>query len=65
MRNHLDDAALPARARNLPMFNGALLAAQSGGSVTADDVLWRRTKCGLPMDIEQRAAVAAYVGQRR
>jgi len=34
-------------------------------AVTADDVLWRRTKCGLPMDIEQRAAVAAYVGQRR
>jgi len=31
---------------------------------TADDVLWRRTKCGLPMDDAQRAAVAAYVAQR-
>jgi glycerol-3-phosphate dehydrogenase len=31
---------------------------------TADDVLWRRTKCGLPMDDAHRAAVAAYVAQR-
>ncbi len=32
---------------------------------TADDVLWRRTKCGLPMTATQRAAVAAYlVGKR-
>ncbi|HQR10298.1 MAG TPA: glycerol-3-phosphate dehydrogenase [Casimicrobiaceae bacterium] len=28
---------------------------------TADDVLWRRTKCGLPMSLAQRDAVAAYV----
>jgi glycerol-3-phosphate dehydrogenase len=27
---------------------------------TADDVLWRRTKCGLPMTPVQREAVAAY-----
>jgi glycerol-3-phosphate dehydrogenase len=27
---------------------------------SADDVLWRRTKCGLPMTIAQRDAVAAY-----
>ena len=27
---------------------------------TADDVLWRRTKCGLPMTPLQREAVAAY-----
>ncbi len=33
-------------------------------ATTADDVLWRRTKCGLPMTAAQRAAVAAYVGQR-
>jgi D-erythritol 1-phosphate dehydrogenase len=26
----------------------------------ADDVLWRRTKCGLPMTAAQRDAVAAY-----
>ena len=26
----------------------------------ADDILWRRTKCGLHMSLEQRAAVAAY-----
>ena len=28
---------------------------------TADDVLWRRTKCGLPMTAEQRQRVAAYL----
>jgi glycerol-3-phosphate dehydrogenase len=28
---------------------------------TADDVLWRRTKCGLPMTAEQRERVAAYL----
>ncbi len=33
-------------------------------AVTADDVLWRRTKCGLPMTGEQRAAVAAYMAKR-
>jgi glycerol-3-phosphate dehydrogenase len=27
---------------------------------SADDVLWRRTKAGLPMTPEQRAAVAQY-----
>ena len=27
---------------------------------SADDVLWRRTKCGLPMTAAQRDAVAAY-----
>jgi glycerol-3-phosphate dehydrogenase len=27
----------------------------------ADDVLWRRTKCGLPMTPAQRARVAAYM----
>ncbi len=34
-------------------------------AVTADDVLWRRTKCGLPMSAGQRAAVAAYIAARR
>ena len=29
---------------------------------TADDVLWRRTKCGLAMSAADRARVAAYVG---
>lgn len=33
-------------------------------ATTADDVLWRRTKCGLPMSDAQRAAVAAYLAQR-
>ncbi len=32
---------------------------------TADDVLWRRTKCGLPMTPAQRAAVAAYLAGTR
>ncbi len=31
-------------------------------AVTADDVLWRRTKCGLGMDEAQRAALAAHLG---
>ncbi len=31
---------------------------------TADDVLWRRTKCGLPMTAAQRAAVADYLARR-
>jgi glycerol-3-phosphate dehydrogenase len=34
-------------------------------AMTADDVLWRRTKCGLPMTAQQRAAVADYVAGRR
>jgi glycerol-3-phosphate dehydrogenase len=29
---------------------------------TAEDVLWRRTKCGLPMTELQRQRVAAYLG---
>ncbi len=29
----------------------------------ADDVLWRRTKCGLPMTAAQRNAVAEYLGK--
>ena len=31
---------------------------------TADDVLWRRSKCGLPMTPAQRERVAAYVSSR-
>ena len=33
-------------------------------AVTADDILWRRTKCGLPMTEAQRAAVADYLARR-
>ncbi len=29
---------------------------------TAEDVLWRRTKCGLPMSARQRERVAAHIG---
>jgi glycerol-3-phosphate dehydrogenase len=29
---------------------------------SAEDVLWRRTKCGLPMSAAQRARVAAHLG---
>jgi len=29
-----------------------------------DDVLWRRTKCGLPMSASQRTRVGAYVRSR-
>jgi glycerol-3-phosphate dehydrogenase len=31
----------------------------------ADDVLWRRTKCGLHMTAEQRAAAADYIARMR
>jgi D-erythritol 1-phosphate dehydrogenase len=31
-------------------------------AVTAEDVLWRRTKCGLPMTPRQRKAVAERMG---
>jgi glycerol-3-phosphate dehydrogenase len=31
---------------------------------TAEDILWRRTKCGLHLSAEQRAAVADYVSAR-
>ena len=34
-------------------------------AVTAEDILWRRTKCGLHMDEAQRAAVAAYLASRK
>jgi D-erythritol 1-phosphate dehydrogenase len=29
---------------------------------TSEDILWRRTKCGLPMTLEQRERVADFVG---
>ncbi len=32
---------------------------------TAEDILYRRTKCGLHMDAAQRAAVEAYLASRR
>lgn len=32
---------------------------------SADDVLWRRTKCGLRLNPEQRTAVAEYIQKRR
>ncbi|MFO1302493.1 MAG: glycerol-3-phosphate dehydrogenase [Burkholderiales bacterium] len=34
---------------------------QEEWAVTAEDVLWRRTKCGLPMTQAQRDAVAGYL----
>jgi glycerol-3-phosphate dehydrogenase len=33
-------------------------------AVTADDVLWRRTKAGLQLDPGQREAVSRYLAQR-
>jgi glycerol-3-phosphate dehydrogenase len=32
-------------------------------AVSADDILWRRTKCGLPMTAAQREHVAAHVAR--
>jgi glycerol-3-phosphate dehydrogenase len=31
---------------------------------TADDILWRRTKCGLHMTEAERASVATYLRNR-
>jgi glycerol-3-phosphate dehydrogenase len=33
-------------------------------AVEADDVLWRRTKCGLHLTAEERSAVAGYLRTR-
>jgi glycerol-3-phosphate dehydrogenase len=32
-------------------------------AASADDILWRRTKCGLPMTAAQRERVASHVGR--
>jgi glycerol-3-phosphate dehydrogenase len=32
---------------------------------TADDILWRRTKCGLHMDSSQRSGLDAYLASRK
>jgi glycerol-3-phosphate dehydrogenase len=51
-------------------FGGTLYAAEIDYLVaqewarTADDVLWRRTKCGLHLDAGQRDAVAAYLREQ-
>ena len=48
-------------------FGGTLYArevdylVQHEWALTADDILWRRTKCGLHMDVTARAGVAAYL----
>jgi glycerol-3-phosphate dehydrogenase len=63
----LGDAAVPA---DLGQDFGAELTAREIDYLvaeewarTADDVLWRRTKCGLPMTAVQREAVAAYLAR--
>jgi glycerol-3-phosphate dehydrogenase len=51
-------------------FGDALYAAEVDYLVaqewarTAEDVLWRRTKCGLHLDPQQRDAVAAYLREQ-
>jgi len=51
-------------------FGGTLYAAEVDYLVavewarTADDVLWRRTKCGLDLSQEQRDAVGAYLREQ-
>ena len=34
-------------------------------AAAADDILWRRSKCGLHMNAAQKQAVAAYLAERR
>ena len=31
---------------------------------SAEDVLWRRTKCGLQLDLSQRERLAAYLREQ-
>ena len=31
-------------------------------AIASEDILWRRTKCGLSMDSRERERVAAFVG---
>jgi glycerol-3-phosphate dehydrogenase len=51
-------------------FGGGLMAREidflmgEEWALNADDVLWRRTKCGLPMTPAQRSAVANYCARR-
>jgi glycerol-3-phosphate dehydrogenase len=33
-------------------------------AASADDILWRRTKCGLHLSAEQRAGVAVYLREQ-
>ena len=65
-------SAMRSRPRDLGVDFGADLTAREVDYLvreewarTADDVLWRRTKCGLPMTQAQRDAVAAYLGASR
>ena len=37
------------------------ISSRRNGRIEADDVLWRRTKCGLHMSAAERARVAAYL----
>ncbi|TMH69281.1 MAG: glycerol-3-phosphate dehydrogenase [Betaproteobacteria bacterium] len=64
----LGDAKTPADLG--PNFGAQLTAREVDHFVvnewarTADDVLWRRTKCGLSMSADERARVAEYVAVR-
>ena len=65
------DSALAAGAEDLGTHFGDTLYAREVDHLvdnefarTGDDVLWRRTKCGLHLTEAQRAAVTEYVRRR-
>jgi glycerol-3-phosphate dehydrogenase len=64
----LGDARTPADLG--PNFGAQLTAREVDHFVvnewarTAEDVLWRRTKCGLSMSVAERARVADYLAAR-
>ena len=62
MRNRLPIWARIS-ARSSPRAKSTICSPRNGRR-TADDVLWRRTKCGLPMTQAQRDAVAEYMAPR-
>jgi len=65
----LDGATVPADLGRA--FGGGLYAREvdwlirEEWAVDADDILWRRTKCGLHMTADERAAVADYMAASR
>ncbi len=68
----LDILGKSSKPEDLGMHFGAGLTAREVEHLigeewaeTAEDILWRRTKCGLHMDSMQRSSLDAYLGSRK
>ena len=51
-------------ARDASSGSGSMESGAEEWAATAEDVLWRRTKCGLHMTPAQREAVAEFMKGR-